>query len=321
MQTTGTENTSRWKVIAAFAAIYLIWGSTYLGIHFAIETIPPLIMAGGRFLIAGGLLYGWMRLKGAPRPKAVHWRSAVIIGGLMLLGGNGGVTWGEQHLASGLAALLVAMVPIWMAALNWLRPNGVRPSREVIIGLVLGFAGVVLLVSQDGIAGGGSPMALVGALVIVVGTIGWAAGSLYSKEAPLPAQPLMGTAVEMLMGGVWLWLVAIPNGDWGQLDLAAISLRSGAAFAYLTLFGSLIAFSAYVFLLRATTPTRAATYAYVNPVVAVVLGWALAGEPLTPRTLIAAVIIIAGVVVTTTYRASARKPELAQAADAQASAD
>jgi len=296
---------SRWKIAAAFAAIYIIWGSTYLGIRFAIETIPPFLMAGVRFLLAGAMLYGWARVRGAPRPLRVHWRSAAIIGALLLLGGNGGVTWGEQHIASGLAALLVATVPIWIAALDWLRPGGTRPDGPVIAGLLLGFVGILLLVGPGNL-GGGEGNYMLGTLAVLGAAFSWALGSLYSKRAPLPGDALQGIGMEMLAGGVWLWLAGTLAGEWGQLNLGAISLRSGLALAYLTLFGSLVGFTAYVWLLRVVSPARAATYAYVNPVVAVFLGWALAGEELTPLTLVAAAVIIAGVVITTTYRAQPR---------------
>lgn len=296
---------SRWKIAAAFAAIYIIWGSTYLGIRFAIETISPFLMAGVRFLLAGAMLYGWARVRGAPRPLRVHWRSAAIIGALLLLGGNGGVTWGEQHIASGLAALLVATVPIWIAALDWLRPGGTRPDGPVIAGLLLGFVGILLLVGPGNLGGGEGNYTL-GTLAVLGAAFSWALGSLYSKRAPLPGDALQGIGMEMLAGGVWLWLAGTLAGEWGQLNLGAISLRSGLALAYLTLFGSLVGFTAYVWLLRVVSPARAATYAYVNPVVAVFLGWALAGEELTPLTLVAAAVIIAGVVITTTYRAQPR---------------
>ncbi len=296
---------SRWKIAAAFAAIYIIWGSTYLGIRFAIETIPPFLMAGVRFLLAGAMLYGWARVRGAPRPLRVHWRSAAIIGALLLLGGNGGVTWGEQTVPSGLAALLVATVPIWIATLDWLRPGGTRPDGPVIAGLLLGFVGILLLVGPGNLGGGEGNYTL-GTLAVLGAAFSWALGSLYSKRAPLPGDALQGIGMEMLAGGVWLWLAGTLAGEWGQLNLGAISLRSGLALAYLTLFGSLVGFTAYVWLLRVVSPARAATYAYVNPVVAVFLGWALAGEELTPLTLVAAAVIIAGVVITTTYRAQPR---------------
>jgi len=292
--------------MAAFAAIYLIWGSTYLGIRIAIETLPPFFMAGVRFLVAGGLLYIWARLRGAPRPTRSNWGATLIIGGLLLLGGNGGVTWSEQTVPSGLVALLVALVPLWVVVIDWLRPGGVRPSAPIIGGLVLGLAGMVLLIGPGDI-GGGSSVGLVDTLVLMGASLSWSIGSVYSRYAALPESPLMTTAMEMLCGGALLSALGGLTGEWSRLDLGVVSLRSIFALAYLIVFGAIVAFSAYTWLLRVVPPARAATYAYVNPVVAVVLG-ALAGEPLTARTLIAAVIIIIAVVLITTYRLQGAVP-------------
>ncbi|GAB4475041.1 MAG: drug/metabolite exporter YedA [Anaerolineae bacterium] len=290
----------RLKVLAAFAAIYLIWGSTYLAIRFAIDTIPPFLMAGWRFLIAGGLLYGWLRIRGVPPPQRIHWRSGVIIGGLMLLGGNGGVTWAEQHVPSGLAALLIATVPLWMVLLEWVRPSGRRPALAVLIGVAVGLAGVVLLIDPANL--GGSRVDPLGAGVLVLAALSWSIGSLYSREAPLPEPQMMSTALEMLGGGALLVLLGTASGEWARLDLAGISTRSALAMAYLVVFGSLIGFSAYIWLLKVSTPARASTYAYVNPVVAVLLGWLLGGEPISGLMLLAAAIIIGAVVLITAYR-------------------
>ncbi len=291
----------RLKVLAAFAAIYLIWGSTYLAIRFAIDTIPPFLMAGWRFLIAGGLLYGWLRIRGVPTPQRIHWRSGIIIGGLMLLGGNGGVTWAEQHVSSGLAALLIATVPLWMVLLEWVRPSGRRPAPAVLIGVAVGLAGVVLLINPANL-GGGSRVDPLGAGVLVLAALSWSIGSLYSREAPLPESQMMSTALEMLGGGALLVLLGTISGEWARLDLAGISTRSALAMAYLVTFGSLIGFSAYIWLLKVSTPARASTYAYVNPVVAVLLGWLLGGEPISGLMLLAAAIIIGAVVLITAYR-------------------
>ncbi len=299
---------SRFSLVAAFAAVYLVWGSTYLAIRIAIETLPPFLMAGTRFLLAGTLLYGVMRLRGEPRPARLHWRSAAIIGGFMLLGGNGGVTWAEQWVTSGVAALIAAMVPLWMVLIDWLRPGGVRPNRGVVAGLALGLAGMVLLVGL-GAPGSTGRVDPAGAGALILAGVLWAIGSLYSRRARLPASHLQGISMEMLAGGALLLLAGTVTGEWGRLDLAAISTRSLLAVGYLLLFGSLIGFSSYVWLLQVTTVARASTYAYVNPVVAVFLGWALAGEPLTPRTLIAAAVIVAAVVIITTYRAQAAPPQ------------
>lgn len=293
---------SRWQVMTAFAAVYLIWGSTYLGIRVAIETVPPFLMLAVRFIVAGVLLYGWARLRGAPPPALFHWRSAAIVGGLLLVGGNGGVAWSEQVMPSSLAALLIAMVPLWMVLLEWLRRGGVRPGAGVIAGLALGFAGVVLLVSPGKLPGG-SHVNPVGALVLILASLSWAIGSLYSRGARLPASPLLATAMEMLAAGTLLLVLGFVTREPARLALSSVSLRSFLALGYLALFGSIVAFTAYIWLLRVSTPARVSTYAYINPVVAIFLGWALAGEALTARTLLAAAIVITAVAIITTRRA------------------
>ncbi len=306
-ETAAAGTPTRWRVLAAFAAIYLIWGSTYLGIRFAIETLPPFLMAGVRFIVAGTALYGWLRLRGVPRPTRANWAAAALVGALLLLGGNGIVTWAEQRVPSGLAALLVATVPLWMVLLDWLRPGGTRPSGQVILGLACGLAGMALLIGPTDLAGNGA-LDPVGALALVLATLSWSVGSLYSRRASLAQSPLLATGMEMLMGGLLLLAAGSLTGEWARLNLGGVSLLSVAALGYLIVFGSLIAFSAYVWLLRVTTPARAATYAYVNPVVAVFLGWALAGEPLNARILLAAAIIIAAVVIITSERARREVP-------------
>jgi drug/metabolite transporter (DMT)-like permease len=295
------NNPLQLQIIAAFAAIYLIWGSTYLGISIAIETMPPFFMAGVRFLIAGAVLFVWMRLRGVVLPTRLHWRSGAIVGALLLLGGNGGVTWAEQFVPSGIAALLIALVPAWIVLIDWLRPGGSRPDAPVFIGLLLGIAGMVLLIGPGNIAGNSS-INLIGALALVTAALCWSAGSVYSRHTELPDSPLMATAIEMLCGGLALLMVSGIVGEWQRVDVSAISLRSLLALLYLIVFGAIIAFSAYVWLLKVTSPARAATYAYVNPVVAVFLGWLFLAEPLTLRTIIAAGIIVSAVVVITTYR-------------------
>ncbi len=300
-ETTVAERSQNLRVLAAFTAVYLIWGSTYLAIRLAIDTIPPFLMAGLRFAFAGAVLFTWLRLRGAPRPKLIHWRSTAIIGGLLLLGGNGGVVWAEQRVASGLAALMVGVVPLWMVLLDWLRPGGKRPRGEVLAGLGIGFVGVALLVGPGSLSGAGG-VDPVGAGVLIFATLSWSIGSLYSRQALLPESSMMSTALEMLCGGALLTLAGTINGEWSRLNLASISLKSGLALAYLVVFGSWIAFSAYVWLLKVSTPERVATYAYVNPVVAVFLGWAIAAEPLSLRMLLAAVLIVGAVFLITTVK-------------------
>ena len=301
-ETSVSDSTLRLRVLAAFAAIYLIWGSTYLGIRIAIDTLPPLLTAGLRFIIAGPLLYAWARRSGAPRPTGIQWRASAIVGGLLLLGGNGLVTWGEERVPSGLAALLVATVPVWMVLLDWLFLRGERPAGKVFLGLVLGLIGIVLLVGPTDLLGD-HHVDLAGGVMLLLAALSWAIGSLYTRRAPLPDAPLLGTGMEMIAGGVLLLLASGVKGEWVQVDLASVSLRSWLALAYLTLMGSIVAFTAYTWLLRVSTPTRVSTYAYVNPVVAVVLGWAIVGEVLTGQMLLAATVIVLAVVIITTGRA------------------
>jgi drug/metabolite transporter (DMT)-like permease len=308
------------RVLAAFLIVYVIWGSTYLAIRFADETMPPFLMAATRFLLAGAVMYGWLRLRGAQRPTWVHWKSALIVGGLLLFCGNGGVVWAEQTLPSSLAALLVSTVPIWMALLGWLIPGGGRPSWKVGAGLALGFAGVALLVG--GVPStGAQAVNPVGIAVVLVAAVAWASGSLYSRVARFPSSPLLGTGMEMLAGGTLLLVAGLVTGEAGRIDAQAISAKSLLALGFLIVFGSLVAYTAYIWLLRVSTPARVSTYAYVNPVVAVFLGWAFDHEPVTGRTLLAAAVIVAAVVVITTMQASASRKEREATLDAATEAE
>jgi drug/metabolite transporter (DMT)-like permease len=306
----------RTQIILAFTAVYIIWGSTYLAIRFAVATMPPFLMAGVRFLIAGAILYLLMRLRGGERPKLIHWRSALIVGGLLLLGGNGIVSWAEQQVPSGLAALLIAAVPLWMALFDWLRPGGVRPTGLTVVGLVIGFAGVILLATQAESSGAGPQ--LIGILALLVAAICWAIGSLYARSAPFPGTQLLGTGMEMLGGGALLIVIATATGEWGQVHLEAISLKSALALAFLIIFGSLVAFSAYVWLLHHVSAARASTYAYVNPVVAVFLGWAFANEAVSWVTIASAAIIIAAVALFSVARARSERPQIDPVAESDA---
>jgi drug/metabolite transporter (DMT)-like permease len=293
---------SRAAVLAAFATIYLVWGSTYLAIRYAVATIPPLLMAGTRFFTAGALLYAWARMRGAPAPSRSNWRGAFIAGGLLLVGGNGGVSWAEQRIPSGLAALLVATAPLWMVLMSW-ASGGVRPTGRVWIGLVIGFVGLGVLIGPSQLLGGraADPLA---AGVVVLGSMAWALGSVVSGRLALPSSPQLTTAIEMLAGGALLLLLGTVLGEWRDLDLARVAPSSWVGLGYLLVMGSLVAFSTYVWLLRHAEVAKVATYAYVNPVVAVLLGWLLAGEALTARIALAAAVIVAGVVSITSSRAA-----------------
>jgi drug/metabolite transporter (DMT)-like permease len=289
---------SRPALLSALGAVYLIWGSTYLAIKFAIETLPPLSMAGARFVTAGVLLYLWMRLRGESRPTLLHWMNATVVGGCLLLGGNGGVVWAQQYVPSGITALIVATVPLWMVSLEWFR--GVRPNSGVIAGLLLGLLGIVLLIGPGELQTH-REVHLGGALVLLFAAFSWAVGSIYARRASLPSSALLATGMEMIMGGALQLLVGSLMGEWGRLELDSVSWRSALSFIYLIIFGSWVGFSAYIWLLRVTTAAIASTYAYVNPVVAVFLGWALAGEIFSERMLLAAGIIVVAVALITFY--------------------
>lgn len=287
---------TRTKILLAFAAVYIIWGSTYFAILLAIETLPPALMVGARFFVAGGIMYVWLRTHGAEAPKAIHWRSAAIIGILMPVFGTGVVVWAEKRVPSGTASLLVAIEPVWIVLLLWLRPGGGRPKGAVIGGVLLGFAGLFLLVNPAGDTGHGD---LFAEGVLLLAALSWAIGSLYSRNAPQPKEQFLGTAMEMLVASVVLIALGLATGEAGHFSLAATSLKSWMALLYLITFGSIIAYTAYVWLLRAVNPTLVSTYAFVNPVVAVFLGWAFASEPLNGRMIAATAIIVGAVAMIT----------------------
>jgi drug/metabolite transporter (DMT)-like permease len=299
----GRSHASRGQIIAAFASIYVIWGSTYLAIRYAVETIPPFLMGGVRFLISGGMLYLWARYRGAARPTRIHWRNAIIAGGFLLLGGNGAVVWAEQFVPSGLTALLVSILPFWLVIIEWVRPPRKRPSGAVSIGLLLGFVGIIVLVGPSSVGGHGN-VAPLGALVLILGSLSWAIGSFWSRDAELPESGLLTTGMEMLGGGVLLLIVGALTGELADFDVHAISRASAIGLLYLITFGSLLGFTSYIWLLDKVSPARLGTYAYVNPIVAVLLGWAIAGERLSIRSGVAAAIVICAVALITTARST-----------------
>lgn len=294
-----TEKQNTLKIALAFAAIYVIWGTTYLAIRLAVETIPPFFMAGTRFIIAGVITFAFLRARGVSVPRRLHWRSAAIIGAFMIVGGNGLVTWSEQQVPSGIAALVVATVPLWITLFGWLIYREGKPGKQIVLGLALGFIGVGLLIGPDQLLGTAT-FGWTSLLVLMLAPILWSFGSLYSRRAELPENIFMSTALEMLAGGVLLILAGLLTGEAGRLDLALISTRSVAAMLYLTFFGSIVALTAYVWLLKTVQPAKAATYTFVNPIIALFLGWLVLSEPLTPLMLVAMVIIILAVVLITT---------------------
>jgi drug/metabolite transporter (DMT)-like permease len=299
------KHASRAQIAAAFTSIYIIWGSTYLAIRYAIQTIPPFLMGATRFLISGALLYAWARYRGAQKPTPLHWRNAVIAGGFLLLGGNGAVMWAEQVVPSGLTALLVSILPFWLVIIEWVRPPRRRPNAAVLIGLILGFVGIVVLVGPGNVGGHGD-ISPAGATVLILGSLSWAVGSFWSRDAQLPESGLLTTGMEMLGGGLLLLVVGALTREFSHLNLQAVSRASATGLVYLIVFGSLLGFTSYIWLLDKVSPARLGTYAYVNPIVAVLLGWAIAGEVLSVRTGVAAVIVICAVALITTARSTHR---------------
>jgi drug/metabolite transporter (DMT)-like permease len=293
---------SRFAILSAFAAIYFIWGSVYLAVQFAVTTLPPFLMVGVRMAFAGLLLHACARGKGAARPQALHWRTASVIGFLVVVMGSAAVAWAQKRgVPSGLTALLIATETFWIILLDWLLHKGHRPGPRVVVGMLLGFAGVALLVAPGRLDGSVDPL---GAGVILVGTVAWAGGSLYSRSAPQPASLLLSIGMQMFVGGALAMVVGSLLGEWARVDLAAVTPASWLAFAYLLIFATLITFPAYIWLLRVVPAARVSTYAYVNPVVALLLGWLIAGEPLGIRSLVAAALIVVSVLMVVTRGAA-----------------
>jgi drug/metabolite transporter (DMT)-like permease len=293
-------------LIVAFAAVYILWGSTYLGIKYVIETLPPLISAGARFLLAGATLFIVGRFsKDYEKPTLTEWRSSAVVGTLLFLGGNGGVVIAEHHITSGLAALLVATEPFWVVLLSWLWLKGARPDWRVALGLLMGFAGVYFLMAGGAVRAGGATNQLFGMILVIAAGLCWATGSIYGVRAPASKSPILASGMQLLAGGSSLLLVGTLMGEWTGFEISVVSRHSWFALAYLLVFGSLIAFTAYSWLLKNARPAMVATYAYVNPVVAVILGWAIAGESFTGRTLLGAGVIVGSVVLITSQTSEA----------------
>jgi drug/metabolite transporter (DMT)-like permease len=286
-------------LVLSFFTVYLLWGGTFFAMRIGVVSFPPLILAGMRHFSVGLVLYPLLRWRTGIRPTTEQWKTAAITGLLLLCVGNGGVCWAEQTVPSGIAALLVATVTLWMVMVDWLRPKGHRPSARVLFGIVLGFAGMVILVgpARLGSSGRVDPG---GAGVLVVASLAWACGSLYSKHGTLPSSPMLGVAMQGLCGGAALWIAALFAGEMGRFHPAAAPLRAWMAVGYLFVFGSCIGFTAYLYILKKSTAARVGTYAFVNPIVALVIGWVLGGEALSQRTLLAAAVILTAVVLVIT---------------------
>lgn len=303
-----TLRTHRWMIIASFALIYFGWGSTYLAIRFAIDTIPPLLMAGFRFLIGGILLYAWFSIKLKSKPTFEQWKYAAIVGTLLMVGGTGTVTWAEQYVPSGLASLIIATVPLWIVVFEWLRPNGVRPRSMVVLGVILGLGGVAYLMAPETIAGQGR-VHLVGAFALLGACFSWSIGSIASRHVPKVESPFLNAGMQLIASGIVLIFLSGITGEFPKFSFEAVSMRSLLSFVYLTLLG-MVAISAYLWLLQVTEPAKVATYAYVNPIIAISLGTLLAGEEFNARILISSLIIITGVAAIITGKYQKREPAI-----------
>jgi drug/metabolite transporter (DMT)-like permease len=296
------------RIWLAMIVVYITWGSTYLAIRYAVETMPPYLLAAVRFLISGMILFAWRRLAGDPAPTRIQWRSAAIVAIFLLVGGNGSVTWAEQRVPSGIAALVVGSSPLWMVLIDTFLPiaslRGGSQGKSfrsgaaggmTYAGVVLGFLGIILLIGPFEIMGHSQNLDPLGIGVLLLAAVSWAAGSLYNRGAGLPESPLLGSGMEMLLGGASLLLLGSFLGEWGKLNLAAIQPASLLGLAYLILCGSLMGYVAYTWLLRNAPTPLVSTYAYVNPLIAILVGNLIASEPLTPRIFLAAVVIIGAV--------------------------
>lgn len=294
----------RGRVWVGMLILYVVWGSTYLGIAVAVDTIPPFLMAAVRFLIAGSVLMAWSRLRAGPAfsaPTRREWRDSAIVGALLLGGGMGMVALGEQTIPSGIAALLVAMMPVWVAILGGV-VLGERLPALAVAGIAVGFAGVALLVGPTALGASGA-LDPVGVVALIVSPICWSIGSIFaSHRAVLPRQPLVATGAQMLTGGIVLAIMSIVADELDGFAISAVSAASVAALAYLTVIGSLLAFTAYGWLLRVAPLPLITTYAYVNPVVAVILGAVVLGEPIEARTVVAGAVIVLAVALIVTAR-------------------
>ena len=305
------------KIWLALIALYIVWGSTYLAIRFTIETIPPFMSAALRFLVSGAILFIWRRMAGDPMPTKPQWISTAIVGLALLLGGNGLVSWAEQRVPSGIAALLVSTIPLWLVIFEAMRPGGIKPTWRAIVGLLIGFGGVFLLIGPAEFSGKATTQFdTLGTIVLLFAAFIWAFGSIYTKHADMPKSSLMGTGAEMLTGAVALFIVSAGSGEFNGFHFADVSMRSWLGLAFLIFIGSLVGFVSYGWLLQNAPISLVSTYPYVNPVVAVLLGSWFASESLTPRILLAAVIIIGSVVFINSERRPISKTEVKEAEEA-----
>lgn len=289
----------RWLIVTMFAALYVTWSTTYLAIHYMVLTIPPYLSSGMRFLVAGAILYAIARPR-SEAPSFRNWSDSFVTGALIILLGNGSIVWAQQHISSGLAALLIATEALWIVILNWLIFRQGRPTLIETFGTILGFLGIAMLIGTSRITEG-EAFHPVGIAVVLFASFSWAVGSLYSRHGNFPSSPLLSVSMQMLAGGVLMMLVSVFTGEIFRFSPASVSMVSFLGWAYLVVFGSLVGFVCYLTLMRACRPSMVATYAYITPVGAVFLGWLIAGEAVTRQTLTAAAIIIVAVFIIITF--------------------
>ena len=297
-----------WKVLLAFSIVYFVWGSTYLAIRVGVREIPPFLMAAMRIGFAGAILYLWLRIRGTVAPTRHEWRSASLLAVLIFVLDYGLLFWAEQHIPSGIAAVMMATIPVFMALCEILFLGTQRLTVRLAFALVVGLGGVAVLVSHS-LNFGETPVNTAGAVALVTAAISWSVGSMLTRKLSLPVSKPMSSATQMLMGGVFLMLVSAACGELRGLHLQTVSLKAWLCLAYLIVAGSIVAFTAYIWLIHHESPTKVATYAYVNPVVAVVLGYFLAGEAVGPRTLLGTLLVLASVILITST--STKRPAAA----------
>ncbi len=299
------------KIWMALISVYIVWGSTYLAIRFAVQTIPPFLMAGTRQLTAGLILYLLMRRRGLPRPTRKQWAATAVVGLFLLLGGNGLVSWAEVRVPSSVTAIIVGSVPLWIVILDAVRPHGIRPMWPTVVGILIGFVGILVLIDPLRLRTSEDSVDMIGALALLVASLCWAIGSIYSREhhSEMPKQPLLGSGMEMLVGGAALLAIGTLSGEWASFELANISTSSLIGMGYLIFFGSLVGYASYSWLLGVAPTALVSTYAYVNPLVAVIMGSLIANEEVNFRVILATLLIVGGVIIINTsswLRASGR---------------
>ena len=299
----------RWKVLLAFAIIYFVWGSTFLAIRVGVREVPPFLLAAMRFFLAGLALYAWMRLRGTPSPSAREWGSATFLALLIFVFDYGLLFWAERRVPSGIAAVMLATIPVFMAIAEIAFLRTQRLTLRLALALLVGMGGVAVLVGRSASLGD-SPVDASGAIALIVAAVSWSIAAALSRRLPLPSSKPMSSGAQMLAGGVLLLLASGLLGEFRGFRIQGVSTGAWLALAYLTVAGSIVAFTAYVWLLHHESPTKVGTYAYVNPVVAVVIGYFLGGEALGPRTILGTLLVLVSVVVITTAPKSEPKREL-----------